>query len=280
MATVNLEKSNTPKPTEDELRVQNTESAYTEDEVLAEEPDDIEDAEEEEAEPSEEDKEVAELASEANAEAPAAQEVVPDRKPAKPLTKEESKIVALKKQNQKLAEDYRAMQSRLAELESAQKHGDLKKQYVEQGMDEEYAAKLADKDIAAQKQNERLELLEFRTDNDYILRRYPDARGDIARIMANVKATGMSVEQVCRGLYGLEPVRETRARLAATGELEETDGADTTVSDAQRAAEAPKAKTALTKADINRKREYERMWRNGERMTTEEYLEKKATYGW
>jgi len=198
-------------------------------------------------------------------------------KPSKHLSKEESKIVALKKQNQKLLEDYRALATRIEEIETSKRHVELKKTYIDKGIDEEEAESYAKRDIESDKTLKRLEMLEFKLDNESIFREYPEANKDILRIMNTVKSSGMTVEQVCRGLYGTsEPLRETRAKKAATGELED-ENTTASVASAQRTA-TTKTPVTLSKADIDAKRRYENAFRGGEKLTNAEWLERKAKY--
>lgn len=264
---------NTNNPNGNPLEVPNVEASYYVPDV-----EEVVEPEVEEVADTDEDAEVAELADVGTEDSSSevAEPVVEVAKPSKPLSKEESKIVALKRQNQKLLDDYRTLNSKLEEIESNKEHASLKSQYINRGMDEDYADQLAKKDVETKQYASKLEVLEFKLDNDEILRQYPDSKKDLNRIMSNVKSTGMTVEQVCRGLYGFEPEREVRAKQAAKGELVESEP-DTSVSKAQRSAETVTA-TTLSVKDLTKKKDYERLWRGGNKMTNAEYLAIKNTY--
>lgn len=264
-----LDKSITT-PIVDEDVINGVESSYLDDVIDPIEEDVVDE------ESTEEDDEVKELADTVD-DVSDVDETHTEKKPTKSLSKEESKIVALKRQNQKLLEDFRALHAKLEESESTKKQSALKNQYIEQGLDEDHAERQAEKDLLLEKQIARLELLEFKDDNEDVLRKYPDSKKDIARIMANVKATGMTVEQVCRGLYGIEePIREVRAKKAATGEIGEEESGST-VTSAQRASTS-KQSAVLSKKDLELKRDFESRWRDGEKMTNEEFVEIKRKY--
>ena len=269
----NLDKS-INEPVADEQIVKVGESSYVDETLAIETEDEVVDEEVVSDDDSDNDEEMLASTDDDVVEEDTTHE---GKKQSKPLSKEESKIVALKRQNQKLLEDYRALHDKLEEVENIKKQSQLKSQYVDQGMDEEQAEKQASKDVLLDKQNARLELLEFKYDNDDVLRNYPESKKDLARIMTNVKATGMTVEQVCRGLYGLgEPTRETRAKKAATGEIEE-DMSTPSVASAQRASTST-ATVALSKRDLEAKRDFETRWRDGEKMTNAEFIEIKKKY--
>ena len=260
------------KPIVEEDVIKGVESSYLDDVIDPIESEEVVDEESTTAE-DEEAKELADTVDDVSD----VDETHTEKKSTKPLSKEESKIVALKRQNQKLLEDFRTLHSKLEEAESTKKQSTLKNQYIDQGLDEEHAERQAQKDILLEKQIARLELLEFKDDNEDVLRKYPDSKKDIARIMANVKATGMTVEQVCRGLYGIEePVREVRAKKAATGEIGEEESGST-ITSAQRAS-VTKQTAVLSKRDLELKRDFESRWRDGEKMTNEEFAEIKKKY--
>lgn len=269
---LNVDKTNIPHSDVEE----NLETSYVEAEVeTVEEVND-------QAEVQTEDQEAEELAktedAEELAEEPATTESsqTTEQIPSKSLSKEEAKIVALKRQMQKALEDNRALQAKLDEIENDKQHKTLKAQYIDRGMDEDYAEQLAKKDVEAQTNAEKLEMLMFRLDHEDVLRKYPESKNDVKRIMRAAKTAGMSVEEVCRGIYGTEPEREVRAKLAAKGELDESEP-DTTVSKAQRSS-APQTTTTLSAKDLAKKKEYEQMWRGGQKMTNAEWISIKKTY--
>lgn len=205
------------------------------------------------------------------------EEKTEEKETKKPLSKEESKIIALKKQNQKLLEDYREATKKLEDIETNKRKDELKKKYLDRGIDDEEAENYAHKDIEADKTVKRLEMLEFKFDNDEVLRQYPDSNGDLARIVSAVKSTGMTVEQVCRGLYGYtDTVRDARARQAATGDIDE-EVKVSSVTSAEKAS-IQKSDNVLSRKDVEAKQKFENAFRNGQKMTNAEWLDRKKKY--
>lgn len=194
----------------------------------------------------------------------------------KRLSKEESKIVALKRANQKLLDDYRLVSQKLVDIESGSKHNDIKNEYIDKGIDEDTAERMAKQDMLFKKQEERLELLEFKEDNIDVIRKYPDAKKDLSRIMQNAKVTGMTVEQVCRGLYGEEVSERERRVLNSVTDTEVVQEESTT--NVARIASLPTEKR-LSQEDLRLKAAFEEAARGGNKMTNNEWIAKKEKYG-
>lgn len=193
--------------------------------VTEDEPDEDEEDIEEDSEAEEEDIEDEEDESE-----PVKQ--VESAKAKKKLSPAEVKLVALKKENQELKRKMREKQER-KEAES------LAEKYVNQGYDEDTAKRYATQDLETSKLKQEIELLRFERENAQVFERYPQAVENTQEIFEKSKASGLTVEQVCRALYTREmPDYEKKALKAARGESvrtvkEKTGGATQTVVDAR-----------------------------------------------
>lgn len=156
-------------------------------------------------------------------------------KPNKVNSKEDAKIVALKRENKRLAEQNRQLAAEKQKQDDAKNRETLIAQYKEKGYDDDVAARNADSDVRMGRLETRLELQDFREENYEVLRQYPDAKADLQVIMQRVKATGMTAEEICRGMYGQpEPAADSRARAAAKGQSTRSVEQDDTVSSAMR----------------------------------------------
>ena len=190
----------------------------------------------------------------------------------KQLPKEQKRIVELKRKL-KLAEQEKAeAQRKLAEKEeNSSKEQELVSQYMEQ-YDETEAKRLAKADMKQSSLEKKVELLLFKDENRRVLDKYPQASGDLEKIMKAANTSGMTVEQVCRGLYGVERTeKELRALRALTEDAEETD--DNTVSRSMRTSATP-AKVKLTQEQQLAKRKIDLLARkNGRKpLTDKEFL--------
>lgn len=135
----------------------------------------------------------------------------------KQASKEQRKIQALKNQALKLQQEKADLEKRLAEKRDAEHKTELVSKYVNKGFDEADAKERADADIRQSNMEKQLELLMFEKQNRKVLAKYPDADNDLDKIRRASESSGMTVEQVCRGLYGAEiPEREKRAIAALT----------------------------------------------------------------
>lgn len=119
----------------------------------------------------------------------------------------------------------------------------------------------------------RTEVLEFLIANRRVLDKYPEAVEDVATIAQRVKATGMTVEQICLGMYGgIEPETVTRQRAAALGTTParnaKPDPASVTAPAAQKKMQAPTQ---------SQKRLYDQMVQMGvPGLTMEEFMKSQA----
>lgn len=155
------------------------------------------------------------------------------------VSKEVRKIIDLKSENKSLRKELEALKAESRKAELIQKHSEK--------YDDETAIEMAEREVREEQRDKRLEYLEFVALNSTELNRYPQARADADHIFEIVKSTGMTVDQVCRGLYGeLEPLDVRRAKAAARGELPKSENTSVDVTKAVNAATSPKKETRLT----------------------------------
>jgi len=162
-------------------------------------------------------------------------------------SKEEKKIVELKRENREIKERLaKAEANKAAEVES-QKLEVLVNKYTSQGYDEDTAKHYASQEFDMQEQKLQIAVLTFEARNADLFKEYPEARQNIETIMAKAKSSGFTAKEVCSILYKEEssPSRE-RAKQAVSGTLERTKS-NNNVSSATRSAETP-ATTSLTPA--------------------------------
>lgn len=186
----------------------------------------------------------------------------PPVKEKKRLSKEQRKIRALKIEAKKLRDQLKEQQDKSREDE-------LYDQYAN-----EYDEKEARRRARAESKQEAIErqvnMLLFEKQNRRVLQRFPEAENDIDKIMRFAES-GMTVEQVCRGLYGTEvPERERRAIEALT-EPSQATGTNSSVSRSMRTP-ASQVKTKLTQEQQSIKRHIERNVAR-RKLTDKEFLE-------
>ena len=214
-----------------------------EDEVEESEPDTVEDEPEEEAPPAK-----------------------------KKLTPAEKEIVRVKRLLKLAEQEKLEAQRKLAERESnSSKEEELFKQYSED-YDETEARRRAKSDMKQSSLEKKLDLLLFKDENRKVIDKYPQAGADLEKIMNAANLSGMTVEQVCRGMYGVERTeKELRALRALTEDAEEQ--ADNAVSRSMRTSKTP-VKTKLTREQQEIKRDIDRLARqNGRKpLTDSEFL--------
>lgn len=197
----------------------------------------------------------------------------PKVEPAKPQTKEQRKIQALKNEASKLQREKAELQRKLEEKTQADSESALAKKYVEDGYDEKEAKSKAKADTRQDTIEKQLEMLMFEKKNRRTLEMYPDYDMDLDRIMLAVKTSGMTTEQVCRGLYGdsKEIERERRMVKAITSTGSDDSRQNTSVAKAMRTAEQPK-KSSLTQDQLRAKRILEKTVNKGKPITDEDFL--------
>ena len=193
----------------------------------------------------------------------------PEKPEKKSLTKEQRKIKALKDRALKLQSEKAELERKLAEKPDTSKdeEEELYSKYLEEH-DEKEARKLARKDVKQSTLESQVELLLFEKKNRKVLAQYPDSEDDLEKIMQATKSGVMTVEQICRGIYGTKPEREVRAIQALT----DTDEGEVnnTVSRSMRTSSSP-VKVKLTNEQQELKSYMERKFHK--KFTPEEIIE-------
>lgn len=194
-----------------------------------------------------------------------------EAQPQQRLSKEARKIRALKNEAKRLQKENAELQQRVEAKSDADATAELQKKYEAAGYDEDEARSRAKDEVRQNRLEQRLEQLEFKDNNYSVFQKYPKAVADMSKVMKAVKASGMTAEQVCRGLYG-EPAPETerRAREAVLGNTE-TNGTGDRVASATRSAK-PVPKTSLTDSEIRAKRQIEKMYNGGKPMSDADFI--------
>lgn len=193
------------------------------------------------------------------------------------LSKAERKIMELKRQ---LKEERNRNKSASTAKKEQEEDEDLTastQYYVDQGFDDDQARRFAERDARTAKAEKRLAILEFKDVNADTLKRYPVTRDDLERIMKAVDSSGMTVDQVCRGLYGGKQTRDQRARAAVTGDLPKKTKTDT-AGKATRASSRTDKGVILTAKDRRQKRMIEQNLLDGEKIPDARWAEYKKQY--
>lgn len=198
-------------------------------------------------------------------------EVVPEQPKSNIRSKEDRKIQALKAEAKKLASEKAELQKRLDERQEEKQIDSLKKKYVKDGYEEDTAENMAKTDLKQSKLEERLNILEFKENNADVIARYPKAKDELRKIMTIASDGTMTVEQVCRGLYGQEsPEREKRAKDAVLGNAARPES-DNTVSSAVRTS-SPRTTISLSDKELKAKRYIEKTYNGGKSISEEDFI--------
>ena len=190
-------------------------------------------------------------------------------------SKEEAKIIAQKKELQKLQKEKQELERKLAEKETVSEQKKLADSFVEQGYDEDTAKNMALSEIRIKKLEQRQIISDFRIENEEVFAKYPQAKTDIPRIMKIMENTDEDAETVCAILFGKSktPDYEQRALDAAKGlSTRETDTTASKVSQAERSS-AGSSDVALTPSELRLKRWLEKNYNEGEKLTVKQFRE-------
>lgn len=192
---------------------------------------------------------------------------------AKQKSPAESKIVNLKKENQRLAKEKADLEKKLQEKQSSDQLASLKTDYLSKGYDEDTASKYASDDLRIAQIEARQAALDFREQNEEVFAKYPQAKANAMDIMRKSQASGMTAEQICRGLYGKPeaPLHEQRAREAAKGNSTRTVKDTPDTASASRGSESVNYNEGLTSAERQEKKIFERRFNQGKELTVAEY---------
>lgn len=184
-------------------------------------------------------------------------------------TPEQTKIINLKRELQALQKEKAEMQKAIQEQSRQKEKTALIEKFVDIGQDEETAKLNAESELRTRQLEEKLELMEFREQNEAVLSKYANAKNDIGIIVKNAKLTGMTVEQICRGMYGEQSGSEYEKRAVAaakgTGSTEESKGSS--VASAERNS-TQQTTVSLSQKELAMKRQLEIM--KGEKLTNDE----------
>lgn len=200
--------------------------------------------------------------------------VAPKRK----TSKEQAAIIALKRENKRLADDIRKLSAQKAEESAKQRKENIKAKYLADGYEEDVAEDNAEKEARLIRQEERLAIMEFREEHFDVLAQYPEAKADIAEIMeiANRPHSRITVEQICKAMYGDPKGYSERARAAATGRLPRREDDDAVGRAAMGSSRVKQ--TTLDTTDIEKKRRLQDEVLGGKKITNKRYLELKEKY--
>ncbi len=174
------------------------------------------------------------------------EEEQPKAKDKPALSKEQKRIIELKREAKRLQQEKEEAERKLAERESSNTQEEsLYNKYLEE-YDEKEARRRAKDDIKQSNLERQVEALMFEKKNRKVLSQYPEADADLEKIMKASQTSGMTVEQVCRGLYGnVRTEKELRALKALTEESDDSEVNDS-VSRAMRTAKPNTKKASLT----------------------------------
>lgn len=183
-------------------------------------------------------------------------EVEPEEKPEpgqKPkLTKEQRNARALKIELQKRDQKIAELQKQLESKKDSGKEDELAAKYIDEGEDEKTARRKAREDIKQTTLEKQVEVLLFEKTNRKVLSKYPQSDNDLERIITASKLGVMSVEEICRGLYGNDLSAKDKRAIGALLEDEGTEQ-NNSVAKSIRSA-APVARTKLTPEQLEIKR--------------------------
>lgn len=239
--------------------------SYADNTDVEDEPE-VDDEDEIDNEPEDE----AEIDSEAEDEPDEEPDDEPEEQPVKsgkrPVTKEQRKIIEDKRRIKGLEAEV----ARLRQESEAQKRSvsvtEKAKTYLDQGFDEDEAKRRASDDIRNEEILDRLEMAEFKAENQVILSKYPGA--DVRKVIATMRASGASVDTVCKLLYRTTAVMETdsekREREAVIRSSKKASAANPT------GAKRAETTSRLSKEEVAHKQTIESFI--GRKLTSEEYI--------
>lgn len=187
----------------------------------------------------------------------------------KKLSPSEIKVINLKKENARLAKERQELLKQVEEKQTKAKKQSIVDEYIEKGYDEDTANLYAEQNIKLEQIEEKQEILDFREEHAELFNTYPEAKQDIKSIIKNSKATGMTPEQICRGLYGDEKDSEVRARNSVMGKPTR----NITEDKATRAMSSGHNKKTiqLSSKEIKMKRILEKKFNGGQQISNEEF---------
>ena len=195
-------------------------------------------------------------------------------KPKTALSKEQKRIIELKRENKRIQQEKEEAERQLAERQETKTEEDsLYNKYLDE-YDEKEARRRARGDMKQSNLEKQIEALTFERKNRKVLSQYPQSDADLDKIMNASQTSGMTVEQVCRGLYGIARTeKESRALSALTDDSDDSEVNDS-VSRGMRSAKQNTKKASLTQEQQTIKKRIDLLAkRNGVKPpTNEEFL--------
>jgi hypothetical protein len=191
-------------------------------------------------------------------------------------SKEQNAIIALKKKLKEAQEKLAEAEEAKALEQSASTKEKIATRYKEKGYDEESASLMAERDYSLEVVQKKLAKIEFLSENKQVLEEYPEAVSNIETVMKNMKATGMSAEQICHAMFrvGNETPDRKRAIDAVTGRLP-SKSADNANAGASRAERSEKS-IVLSAAEMQNKATLEKI--AGKKISNERFRELASEY--
>jgi hypothetical protein len=185
----------------------------------------------------------------------------------KQLSPMEIKLINLKKENQALATKLKQKESADNAIRLEQEQEALKAKFIEEGYDSDTAKNMSATEVRMKQLEEKTAKYDFMEENEDVFKRFPQAKADVIKIMNNSKLTGMTAEQICKGLYNDEtPAYEKKNLKAVKGESEPKDTKPNLNS-----ARQTTSNDGLTPREISEKTRLERLFNNGENLSISEY---------
>lgn len=184
------------------------------------------------------------------------------------LSKAEIKLIALKRQNKELLQEKVKLEQKFQENAITKERESIKQKLLDQNYDPDVAEKMAADEIRMRSLEEKQAILDFRDSNESLFAKYPQARSEATSIMRNSNATGMTPEQICRGLYGSpKPANdlEQRAIDAVRGKIKPKQSRTPNTEQS--------SKAELTSRELQYKSILEKNFLDGEKMSIEEFKE-------
>jgi len=191
-------------------------------------------------------------------------------------SKEQNAIIALKKKLKEAQEKLAEAEEAKALEQSASTKQAIANRYKDKGYDDESASLMAERDYSLEVVQKKLAKIEFLSENQKVLEEFPEAASNIDTVMKNMKATGMSAEQICHAMFrvGNETPDRKRAIDAVTGRLpsKSAENANAGASRAERGAKT----TILSAREVQQKAKLENIV--GKKITNERFRELASEY--
>ena len=187
-------------------------------------------------------------------------------------TKADIKIINLKKANAELIRKQSELQKQLEEQTFNKQKESLVEKYMSDGYDEETAKDMASDKVKLTEIEKKLELFTFKEENEELFLKFPEAKANLSLIMNNSKLTGMTPEQICKGLYGTSvPLNEQRATQSAKGQSTRNVNPNTNVARVVTGTRTNES-SSLSQSDLNYKRQLEITFNGGKQLSNEEFM--------